>query len=296
MATNYLKDKQKLIGIRYMIFTIAAVNVIVSIILYVISTFFENSLPIYLQSLAIEFAAYVIPIMIYAKNTGITVNSAAEKFYLKKSKAVAVVLAAFMGAGFQFLMVVVDLPINILLKNTESYLPQTPVELAAAIVVIGIIPAFFEEFLFRGIVLGSMSEFNTRAAVIFSAVMFAVLHADVCSLAGYILMGIVLASVVRRAGSLLPAVVFHLANNTAALLLGYCNSELVYAPVFTIVLFLAGILVFFLSYTLYTSVTKKPRPFKSVDTGVMLGQSFISYPIILCFFVIVAGNILIRFI
>lgn len=296
MATEYLKDKHKLVGIRYMLLYIAGINAIISFVLHMASSFFDTFIPIYLQALIIGVFAYILPIVIYAKTNHITAQSAADKFYLKGCKVPLLILAAIMGCCFQFVVVLIDLPVNMISGNSSSYIPSTPAELIAAVFVIAVMPAIFEEFLFRGIVLGSMSEFNTKAAMVFSAIMFAVMHADIYGLIGYIIMGLILVSIVRRTNSIYSAMVFHFANNTTALILGYINDELIYMPVFTISLFAIGVILFITAYMLFASITKKPKEICLMKTGGLLGQSFINLPIIMCIAVIVITEIMISLI
>ena len=296
MATEYLKDKHKLVGIRYMLLYIAGINVTISFILHMVASFFDTFIPIYLQALIVGVCAYIIPIIIYARTNHITAQSAADKYFLKGCRIYPLILAAIMGCCFQFVVILIDLPVNMLTGGSSSYIPSTPAELIAAIFVIAVIPAIFEEFLFRGIVLGSMSEFNTKAAAIFSAVIFAVMHADMCGLVGYIIMGLILVSIVRRTNSIYSAIVFHFANNTTALILGYINDELIYMPVFTISLFAVGVIMFIASYMLFASITKKPKEICLMKTGGLLGQSFVNLPIVLCIAVIVFAEIMISLI
>ena len=153
-------------------------------------------------------------------------------------------------------------------------------------------PAIFEEFLFRGIVDGSMSELNSRAAVIFSSVMFAVLHADIYNFVGYIIMGVIMTGLVRRTGTVYSAMIFHFANNITALLLGFFNSELVYTPILTITIFAVGVIGFAIVFATFKSVTKKPEKVKAISTSTLLGQSFINIPILLCFVVLAAAMVI----
>ena len=90
--------------------------------------------------------------------------------------------------------------------------------------------------------------------------------------------------------------VFHFANNTTALILGYINDELIYMPVFTISLFAIGVILFITAYMLFASITKKPKEICLMKTGGLLGQSFINLPIIMCIAVIVITEIMISLI
>lgn len=293
MATEYLNDKRKLVGIRYMLLCIAGVNALISFILSMLSSFFSTFIPVCVQALIIGVLAYILPIMVYAKTNRITAERAAEKFYLQKCRVSELFLTFVMGCGFQFVMVLINLPVNILIGSPESYVPTSGAEFLAAVVVFAVMPAVFEEFLFRGIVAGSMTEFNSRAALIFSAVMFALMHADIYCFIGYVIMGVLLVSVVRRTGSVYSAMVFHFANNTTALLLGFFSRELTYMPVFTVSLFAVGTVVFAAAYVLFSSVTKKPKNIARMKTGSLLGQSFVSLPILLCVVIIVAASLVI---
>lgn len=294
MASGYLQNKQKLKGIRRMLFAVAVINALCTIMFGYVSSFFDSSLPLYIQSLVVGFLAYMIPILLYSFANGITISVAKERFSLKACKLLPLLLAAVSGVCFQFVMVVVNLPINLLLGGGGSYSPMSVYELIAAILIIGIMPAFFEEFLFRGIVYGSMAEFNTKAAAVFSSVMFALLHADVYGIVGYLLMGFVLAFILKRTGSLYSAMLFHFANNLTAILLGFFNAELIYAPVTTIVLFVLGIIGFILTVLAIMFVCKKNKTDDKIKTSVLIGQSFINLPVVLCVAVIVLTALITR--
>lgn len=282
MASGYLQNKQKLKGIRRMLFAVAVINALCMVILSYAASFFDSSFPIYIQSLIVGFLAYMIPILLYSFANGITVSVAKERFSLKPCKATSLLLVGLSGVCFQFVMVVVNLPVNLLVGNSGTYYHMSVYELIAAIFIIAAMPAFFEEFLFRGIVYGSMAEFNEKAAAIFSSVMFALLHADLHGIVGYLLMGFVLAFVIKRTGSLYSAMLFHFANNITALLLEFFNSELIYAPVTTIALFVAGVIGFLLTVVGIMLVCPKKASVNKIKTSVLVGQSFINIPIILC--------------
>lgn len=277
-----------------MLLAIAAINAIVTLGFAMTASFMENPVSAHIQTLVTGLAAYVIPIFIYARINRLNAENAAERFYLKKCEVKYIALAAVMGACWQFVMVVINLPINLIFRTSAGYSFGGIGELAAAMVVVGVIPAVFEEFLFRGIVYGSMSEFNTRAATVFSAAMFAILHADIYEFLGYAAMGIVLAAVVGRTRSVYAAMTFHFTNNAVALLLGYFNSELVYSPVLTISLFAAGTIGFVILFACFRAVTAKPDKVSKIKTSQLLGQSFVNIPILICIAVVIAAAVLVR--
>ena len=294
MASVYIEDKKKLKGIRTMLLTIAVINSLVTIILGLISSFFEQPVPVYLQALITGVLAYVIPIIIYARNNGVTARVASERFCLRSCEPFLLILVAVMGICWQFVMVVINLPFNLIFRTAEAYTLNSVGELITATIVVCAIPAFFEEFLFRGIVGGTMSEFNTKAAAVFSATMFALLHADVCGFVGYLCMGLILFTVVRRTSSLYAAMIFHFANNATAVLLAYFNSELQFEPALTIGLFIGGIFGFLILYALFMMGTSRKAAVCKLKTSHMLGQNFVSVPSLLCVAVVVVTAVLIR--
>lgn len=81
-------------------------------------------------------------------------------------------------------------------------------------------PAVCEEVVFRGAFLGMLrEERSARTAVILSALWFALIHLSIYRLLPTFLLGLLLASLVVRHRSLLPAMLLHLTYN-ATLLLG----------------------------------------------------------------------------
>ncbi len=294
MATEYLQHKKKLKGIRYMLLAIAVINALITIIFKVIASFKGEFIPMYLPAMLVGLFAYIIPIMIYAKINNITDKVAAQKFYLNRADKITLLLSALIGIGCQFVMVIINLPINLLLSGATSYLPETFGELFWATIAIALTPAIFEEFLFRGIVYGSMAEFNTKAALIFSTILFTLLHADVYGFLGYIFLGVVLAVIVSRTNSLLPAIVCHFANNFTALLLGFFNGAINYDAFLTITLFVMGVICFAAGILIFVSKNKKPPQVSRIKKSHLLGQSFVNIPILLCILVVIITGIITR--
>ena len=86
--------------------------------------------------------------------------------------------------------------------------------IAATVVVVAIVGPLVEEAALRGIVLGAVRErFGAWAAVLASAVAFAVLHGSVWSLVPFLVLGIVLGWLAVRSRSLWPAVIAHVLYN-----------------------------------------------------------------------------------
>ena len=84
---------------------------------------------------------------------------------------------------------------------------------------LALLPALCEELAFRGFILqGLLRGFRPWSAILLSAFLFAVYQMNVFQFVPHFVFGVILGLLVVRAGSVLPAMVFHLVYNT--LLLG----------------------------------------------------------------------------
>ncbi len=101
--------------------------------------------------------------------------------------------------------------------------------LLPAILVIALLPAVFEETIFRGILSKNMHEagWGTAATVVISGAMFSLFHGNPEQTLYQFVCGMCFALVALRSGSVLPTMVAHFANNALILVLtslGYGDS------------------------------------------------------------------------
>ncbi len=88
------------------------------------------------------------------------------------------------------------------------------------LLVIAASPAVCEELLFRGVLMRSMvGRFRTRTVVIWTALLFGAFHMSAARFIPTSLLGIVLALLALRSGSILPAMLFHFLHNGISVLL-----------------------------------------------------------------------------
>lgn len=111
-----------------------------------------------------------------------------------------------------------------LFGNVE--LPEVPIasnlnEFILYIVLIGVLPGFCEEVLFRGFFLRMNSTGSEKFAVLFTAFMFALFHYNIYNFMGPLVLGIVFGYITLITGSIWPAVFCHALNNSIASTLGY---------------------------------------------------------------------------
>ena len=100
------------------------------------------------------------------------------------------------------------------------------------LVVFAFTPAICEEFLFRGFVLSSLHKYSITGAIVLSAVLFGLMHvltSQVLAVERFLpttFMGLILAFVALRTGSLWPGIVLHALHNGLLLSAGHFSEQI----------------------------------------------------------------------
>ncbi|MCK5799010.1 MAG: CPBP family intramembrane metalloprotease [Deltaproteobacteria bacterium] len=93
--------------------------------------------------------------------------------------------------------------------------------LALDLLVLAISPAICEELLFRGFILRTSRErLSPALVVLLNGVLFGLFHLSIYRFVPTAVLGVVLALIALRSGSIYPSMLFHALNNGAAILLG----------------------------------------------------------------------------
>ncbi len=92
---------------------------------------------------------------------------------------------------------------------------------------VAMIPAIFEEMIFRGAVLQSLRRFGDGFALVVSSILFACAHGNLVQAPNAVLAGMVLGYFALRSGSLLTPMMMHFVNNGIAALV---NLGMLYLP------------------------------------------------------------------
>ncbi len=136
-------------------------------------------------------------------------------------------VAAVLGVVCQFAGMALNLPVISAITKwvgpISSKVPEmtTPAALLLGIVVMGVIPGVCEEILFRGIIFNAFREYGIQCAVIFSSLMFALLHMDITNFIGPFVMGIVFGVMVAKTNRLIYPIIAHFCVNAMATVLSY---------------------------------------------------------------------------
>ncbi len=134
---------------------------------------------------------------------------------------------------------------------------NTPTRIVTAFIVMGLLAPICEEFLFRGALLSGLSGRGKLFGVLFSSLMFAVMHGNIYQLFYQFLLGIVLALVTLSSNTIIAPIIIHSLNNILALSFDlFSYNPYTSVPIF-IVYLIAGIIIVPLLIIAYIFICKK---------------------------------------
>ncbi|MDE6441140.1 MAG: CPBP family intramembrane metalloprotease [Clostridia bacterium] len=110
-------------------------------------------------------------------------------------------------------------------RESSSYIPDiTDAKVIPAILVIAVLPALFEELLFRGALLNSCVEgVGTVRTVLIVGFCFALYHGSPEQTVYQFIAGCAFTFIAVRSGSIIPSVIMHFINNAIIVILSACS-------------------------------------------------------------------------
>ncbi|MCI5751097.1 MAG: CPBP family intramembrane metalloprotease [Oscillospiraceae bacterium] len=171
-----------------------------------------------LFSIGFPIIAEVTAIIIAVKMLGLDLKS---KFTREGYNLGEVAGGSAVGFFFQTVAVFIVMLLYFIVEgSTEGATDSTIVQkssLGANIILYFYVCAFgplLEELLFRGIILESMKMYSCRFAVVFSSVIFGLMHGNAAQAINGFLIGLVLGALYVRSDSLVPCTLMHMIMNT----------------------------------------------------------------------------------
>ena len=95
---------------------------------------------------------------------------------------------------------------------------DTPIKILLGFISIAIVPALAEEFLFRGCILSNLLPYSKTGAIVFSALLFSLMHGNFAQFLYTFVAGLVLGIVYIETGSIWTPTFIHLFNNFYSLI------------------------------------------------------------------------------
>ncbi len=166
-----------------------------------------------------NFILYISIYLLYSKSKKISYNAIKLDFKLKWYTYLLMIgIGVISLFGIQYFISAINNLLKVMHYPVEEELPIiNPTGVGTyflALFLLAVIPAIEEELIFRGIIFnGLRSRFKDYQAILISAVLFALMHGNLQQFVYPIFLGIILAWVVMRTGSLVSSILVHMINN-----------------------------------------------------------------------------------
>lgn len=238
----------------------------------------------YLELMIIEIIAFFSAFMVYSR-----MESAAEaeesedireSLRINPVSPIIILLVVLLGIAGELVMVLLNIP-AIRIFGGEGGGQITAVDFAIGVVAIAIFPALMEELMFRGFIFSVFERESARAAIIFTTIIFALLHHGYRFILGNLFLGAVLALILYKANSIYAAMLYHFTSNLFALVIDFTGLFTMETQLLVILFSLAtaafaGLMYLFLKIFKDRKITTGKNDFR------MAAQNIFSLPVMLC--------------
>ena len=93
------------------------------------------------------------------------------------------------------------------------------------LILLAVLPAICEELIFRGIIFNGLKQYGDKKAVFLSALLFMLVHSSVEQTIYSFFVGIVLALLYLRTGSIIYPIILHFTNNAIVVVMNYIYTQ-----------------------------------------------------------------------
>ncbi|MCB5295662.1 MAG: CPBP family intramembrane metalloprotease [Candidatus Cloacimonetes bacterium] len=142
-----------------------------------------------------------------------------EVLRLKTPKLKEMLIIPFIAIPASIVVAILSQLINVIYPFPEKYLEilselfKMDLPLWGSFLVVAVAPGICEELLFRGFMLRFFEKYGVKISIVLSGLMFAAFHLDPFRFAPVFLLGMLLAYLTLRSGSIVNAMILHTMNN-----------------------------------------------------------------------------------
>lgn len=173
--------------------------------------------------LILSEALILVPSLIYLKRKGISVGTLIPFRKMKFSVWVLVVVCTYLM--YPLLVVMNALTLFFVESGTVDMMnAATQGNFLVAALLMAALPAFAEEFVFRGVVFGTYKRSKMLPAALLSGLLFGCMHMNLNQFLYAFVLGIYMAFLVEATGSILSAMVAHFTVNFTSVVMSYALS------------------------------------------------------------------------
>jgi membrane protease YdiL (CAAX protease family) len=139
--------------------------------------------------------------------------------------------------------------------------------LFGVLITVALLPAIFEETIFRGILLSGLKKFGSVAAVLVCGLLFSLYHQNPAQTIYQFLCGAAFAWIALRSGSILPTVLAHFLNNALIILLKKFGLETFSTTTEIVLIVLSALcLIFAILWLIFIDRKQQPDAEKPKET------------------------------
>lgn len=203
---------------------------------------------------------FAVPMLIYRFGYKQKTKDIFRSFGFRKTSGKVLLCSVGMGFVAFFLIIFVSTFFSVFIQML-GYEPYVSYGTGATItfwtfllnlLCVAILPGMFEEFSHRGMLMTGFSKIGAFRAVLFSGLLFGLMHLNITQFFYAFVVGMLLASVALVTKSIWPSVIIHFINNGLNVYIDYASSANLFGANFNDILNLAGvnILLKFMIYAL----------------------------------------------
>lgn len=226
-----LRKTSNRVGLAVIISTVAFTFLsVLLVIIYQVLTYSSN-IPSSIDSIPDNVLNSIVSIVVFGI-VGIIFLFAGKMGFMKTlpfDKISFKRLLLFAGMGFSVCMlsnyltelfltnasgIGIDLNLDYDSPESNSFL-----EIIVYFISVAVVPAFSEEFFFRGVILSQLRKFGDVFAIFASALLFGLIHGNFTQIPFAFIVGLVLGYVTVKTNSMLPGMLIHFANNSFSVIL-----------------------------------------------------------------------------
>lgn len=176
----------------------------------------------FLLQIVYSVGASLIPGLIFLIAMKGRVSDILTKTFVKPTVLVPVIMFG-MGVAMLANLAATAFDNNISLFDLKNYATQgtegsTVIEFIMSVISTALVPAFAEEFAFRGLAMNYLRKHGDAFAILGSSLLFGAMHGNTTQIVFAFLLGLIFAFVDVKTNSILPSVIIHFTNNFYAVL------------------------------------------------------------------------------
>lgn len=219
-------------GLGFFIFAYFATMYATSFILQFLLLISQDKIetvPMFYISIFISVFSAFLPGLFYFLISGRSITGTIQTNYVRQGtlwQIVFIGMAVSMIANYASNIIITNLSL-FEIENQVNMFTSTSTfeERILYIISTAIVPAFAEEFAYRGILLGVLRKYGDAFAIITSSIIFGAMHGNITQIPFAFILGLILAYVDCKTNSILPSIIIHFVNNFYAVMLDILNSS-----------------------------------------------------------------------